>query len=274
MRSAFLFSHSLVRRLLPVGSVVLLPRREFSTLHLLQPSTIQLCHQQTYRIDPTGAIMHSEEVWKWLDAINEDRLDPLDHWGAPPPRRPRSISVSGADKKETYQEYNGKRNAEVASLLESIPPAGILLRNGSVRLTNQNPEPFAQDMENENHPQSLVPGFPTSSRVLQASGREGNSDAYKPKRLPSFPERARVRGLPLALRSTPVIHVEVKDPVAVNGQGARVVGGHKQNGLQGLPGMGRKPRRDTTAGEGVLHRSNAFRKPSNVRAEPKVHPKH
>lgn len=218
--------------------------------------------------------MHSEEVWKWLDAIKEDRLDPLDHWGAPPPQRPRSLSVSGGDNKEAYQQYNSKRTAEVASKLDTMPPAGVLLRNGSVRLTNQDPKNIAHDAKNENHPLSLVPGFPTSSKVLQTSGREGNSDACKPKRLPSFIERVRARGLPGPLRSTPVINVEVEDPVAINGQGARVVGGYQQNGLQDLPSMSKKSRRDTTAGEGVLHRSNAVRKPSNVRAEPKAHPKY
>lgn len=218
--------------------------------------------------------MHAEEVWKWLDAINEGRLDPMDHWGAPPPRRPRSISVSSGGEKETYQHYNSKRNAEVASLLESIPPAGILLRNGSVRLTGQNPEIFAHDLENENHPQSLTPGFPASSKVLQASGREGKIDPCEPKRLPSFFERARVHGISGAKRSIPVIHVEVKDPVDMNCQGARVVGGYQQNGLLNLPSMSKKTRRDITAGEGVLHRSNAVRKPSNVRAEPKVYPKY
>lgn len=246
-------------------------------------------------------------VWQWLVTVDEDHLDPLDQWGAPPPRRPaqdrspRSIGASSCSDGETYEQYNNKCNAEVASLLESIPPTGILLRNGSIRFTGHNPKIFSHDAENENHPQSLVPGFPQtfaqdlekwnrpqslipsvatdsaatsqqtdapSTRRLQTSGREGNSDSPNRKRLPTFPERARVRGLSGVLHSTPVIHVEVKDPVAINCQGARVVGGYQQNGLQSLPSMSKHSRRNTTAGEGALHRSNAVRKPSNVRAEP------
>lgn len=233
--------------------------------------------------------MHPGDIRKWLDAVDKDDLDPLDQWGAPPPRRPphntspRSINVSGGDNKETYQQYNRKRNAEVTSVLEFIPPAGVLLRNGSIKLTGKNPKIFAHDVKNEDHPQSLTPGFPARSEVtgqpthnsirdLQTSGKEGNKDSPNRKRLPTFPERARrISG---ALHSNPVIHVEVKDPVATDCQGARVVGGYQQNGLQSLPSMSKKSRRNTTAGERALHRSNAVRKPSNVRAEPKAHQKY
>ena len=218
--------------------------------------------------------MHPEDVRKWLDAVDKDHLDPLDQWGVPQPRRPpqdtslQSNNVSGGENKETYQQYNRKRNAEVASVLESIPPAGILLRNGSIRLTGENPKVLADDVKNDSHSQSLTPGFPASSEVtgqpthtsirkLQSSGREGNSDSPNRKRLPTFPERARI-----------------EDPVATNCQGARVVGGNQQNGLQTLPSMSKKSRRNTTAGEGPLHRRNAVRKPSNVRAEPKAHQKY
>ena len=233
--------------------------------------------------------MHPEDVRKWLDAVDQDDLDPLDQWSAPPlqcrPRdtSPGSTSVSGGEKKETYQQYNRERNAEVASTLKTIPPAGLLLRNGSIRSTGQNSKTYAYDVKNENHPQSLTPRFPASSEVtgqptrtsirdLQISGREGNSDFPKRKRLPTFPERARrVSG---ALQSAPVIHVEVKDPVAINCQGARVVGGHQQNSLQSPPSMLKKSRRNTTAKEGALHRSNAVRNPSNIRAEPKARQKY
>ena len=257
--------------------------------------------------------MHAENVWKWLDAVDQDNLDPLDQWGVPPLRWPHhttpppSNSVSDGGDMETYQQYNNKRNAEVASFLESIPPAGILLRNGSIRVTSQNPKVFACDVENDNHPQSLLPGFPTSfarvvenkdhsqsfipgfatsfeatgqqtdaspARQLQVSGREGNSESTNPKRLPTFSERARVGGPSGASYSTPIIHDEVKDSVAINCQGAKVVGEYQQNGLRGLPSMAEKSRRNSTFGEGVLHRNNATRRLSNVRAGPKVRPKH
>lgn len=233
--------------------------------------------------------MNPEGVRKWLDGVDQDDLDPLDQWCAPvlqclpQDSSPRSSSVSGGEKKETYQQYNRERNAEVASVLESIPPTGVLLRNGNIKSTGQNPKVLAHAVKNENHPHSLMPGFPanseltgqpthTSIRDLEISAREGNNDSPKRKRLPTFPERGRrVSG---ALHSIPVIRVEVEEPVAINCQGARVVGGHQQNGVQNLPSMSKTSRRDTTAGERALHRSNAVRKHSNVRAEPKVHPKY
>lgn len=255
--------------------------------------------------------MQPENVWKWLDAVDQDHLDSLDQWGIPPPQRPpwsippRSDSFTHGSDGETYQQYNEMRNAEAASLLKAMPPAGILLRNGSIRVTKQNPRFFAWDVKNENHPQSLLPGFPkslaadvenknnpmslgpgfpassvatgqrtdtSSPRELQISGREGNERSENPKRLPSSVERGRDLGHSGSLRSIPTIHVEIKDPVAINCQGARVVGGNQQNGLQSLPSMREKPRRNTTAGEGALHRRNAIRRPSNVRAEPKARP--
>ncbi|CAD6583091.1 MAG: hypothetical protein ASARMPREDX12_001172 [Alectoria sarmentosa] len=218
--------------------------------------------------------MHPENVWEWLDAVDQDHLDPLDQWGIPPPPRPpwntppRSDSLTHSSEGETYQQYNEMRNAEAASLLKAMPPAGILLRNGSIRVTQQNPRFFAWDVKNENHPQSLLPGFPTSlapdaenknnpmslgpgfpassvatgertdtssPRELQVSGREGNERLKNPKRLPGSVGRSRDLGHSGSLHSIPTIHVEVRDPVAINCQGARVVGGHQQNGLQSLP---------------------------------------
>lgn len=250
--------------------------------------------------------MRPENVLKWLDAVDQDHLDPLDQWGVPPPQRPpqdiptRPESAPDGGDGETYQQYNTKPNAEVASLLESIPPAGILLRNGSIRVTGQNPKVLAYEAGNENHPGSLAPGLPTCfahnvekenrsqslipafatsseasgqrtdpppTRQLQSSGREGNIVSANPKRLPTF---LRVRDLSGASHSTPIIHVEVKDPVAINCQGARVVEGYQQNGLQSLPSMVEKSRRNTSAGEGALHRRNATRRPSNVHAGPRT----
>ena len=253
--------------------------------------------------------MRPENVVKWLDAVDQEHLDPLDQWGVPPPQRPpqdipiRSESISDGGDGETYQQYNRKRNAEVASLLKYVPPAGILLRNGSIRVTGQSPQVLAYDAENENYPQSLVlglpkcfahnvekenrsqslvPAFTTSSeasgqrtdapptRQLQISGREGNVVSPKPKRLPTSLERARVRDLSGASLSPPIIHVEVKDPVAINCQGSRVVGCYQQKDLQSLPSMAVKSRRNTSAGEGALHRRNATRRPSNFHVGPRA----
>lgn len=237
--------------------------------------------------------MHPEKLWKWLDAVDEDHLDPLDQWGVPPPRRPsldtpsRSYTISGGNYVETYHQYNEKRNAEIANLLESIPPAGLLLRNGSIRSTGHTPKVLAHEMENESPSKSLIPSYttncegsgqgsdPPSIRKLQMSGREGNNDSANPKKLPTSLERAHVRNRSGALQSTPTVHAEVKDPVAIDCQGAKVVGGYQQNGLQSLPSMIDKLRRYTVAGEGArraLRRSNAQRRPSNVRVVPKACP--
>ena len=252
--------------------------------------------------------MRPENVWKWLDAVDQNHLDLLDQWGIPRSCRspedtsPQSGSLSDRRVRESYQQYNNDSNTEVASLLQPIPPTGILLRNGSTRGIRQNPNFFACDAKNENHPQSLLPGFPTNfakqfesenhpqslepglpasfapelksenhpqllrpgfptnlvwdvetgnrsqsyipsiatsseairqrtdasyNRPLQISGREGNSESAKPKRLPSFTERASVHGLPEALPSNPIIHVQVEHPVAIKCQGARVVGDYR-----------------------------------------------
>ena len=278
-----------------------------SIAYLSKSHTIEPQNPDTSPIDLSQATMRPENVWKWLDGVDEDNLDPLDRWGIPPPRRPpqgmppRSDIFSDGIDEENHQQYNTERNAEAANPLRTLPPAGILLRNGTIRSTGQNPKSFPYDVQNQNHPRSLLPGFPTSfahdvenesrpqpsvpgfaissesrsrrndappSRQLQTSGREGNSDSANPKRLPTFPERALVRGLSEAMRPTPKIHVEVQDPVAVNCQGARVVGRYQYRPKK-IPGMKEKSRRNTTAGEGALHRSNAIRRLSNVRAEPK-----
>ena len=258
--------------------------------------------------------MHPENVWRWLDAIDQDHLDPLDQWGLPPPPRrslqdisPRSKHVFDGSGGEKHQQYNGKHNAESTSLQESIPPAGILLRNGSIRLTGQSPGALGYDAEKENHPQSLVPGLPTClthtvekedrsqslvpangtspeatgqrtdiprTRQLQTSGRERNIDSANPKRLPTPAERAQVRDSSGVSLSTPIIDVEARDPIAINCQGARVVRAYQQDGLQSLPSMVEKSRRDTSAGEGALHRRNATRRPSKVNAGPNAHRKY
>lgn len=251
--------------------------------------------------------MNFENVWKWLDAVDQDHLDQLDQWGVPSLQR---IILRGSDTVpygsdgETYQQYNGRRNAEVASILENLPPAGILLRNGSIRSTSKNPMPFAQDANNENHPQSLLPGFskdlaqtleneehsqpqrpsfPTISKMtsqrrdappsgLQVSGRERNSESTNPKRLPTFAEHAHLRGISGTLHSKPVIHAVVTDTVAIDCQGARVVGGPCRKMLQNVSNMEVQLRRNTTNGDEALHRSNAIRRPSKVRAVSNARP--
>ena len=276
--------------------------------------------------------MQHEGIWKWLDAVEQEYLDPLDQWGIPPPRRRTEITPP----------------REVASHLQYAQPAGILLRNGSIRATNQNPKFVAHDVKNDNHPQSLLPGFPTHCarrfegenhpqslepgfstklekelesenhprslrpgfrmniaqgmedgdclqspipafttsakvtgqrtdasqiRQLQTSGREGNSRSANPKRLPSFTERAGVHGLSRALHSTPITPVEVKDPVAIECQGARLVGGHQQNVLRTPLATLKKSWKNMIDGDGALQRSNATKRHASVRAGRKAHPK-
>lgn len=93
--------------------------------------------------DSSQPKMHPENVWRWLDAIDQDHLDPLDQWGLlPSPRRsqdkpPRSKNVFDGSGGEIHQQNKGKHNAELASLQAYTPPAGILLRNGSIRPTGQ-----------------------------------------------------------------------------------------------------------------------------------------
>ena len=233
--------------------------------------------------------MQLENVRKWLDAVDQDHLDPLDQWGVSPLRHPSQTATLGTN--------TISRDADSSpSQLNPIPPSGILLRNGTVRVTRQKskatahndekdiytksrvssfPTSAAQDLENEDPSQTPAPGIYTGSdamdhttRQLQTSGAEGTSDSLGVKRLPTFRERARLH-LPGVSRPTPVIQVEVTDPVAVNCQGAKVVGGPRQNGLRRLVDRTRTSRRNTTDWEGALHRSNALRRPSNVRAEDK-----
>ena len=246
--------------------------------------------------------MHPEQVWEWLDAVDQDHLCPLEQWGVPPAQylvqstQPLSTSVSHNNDKEAHQEYMRKCNPEVARRRKPLPPTGILQRNGSVRATGKNVKFLVPDEKNANHiqsqipsspttfaheraSQSLVPGLPTSNeatghrsdasttRQLQSSGREGNSSSANPKRMPTRPERSRQQDFSEDLPSVPIIHVEVHDQVAINCQGARVVGCHRQSSLLNLPGMKDKSYRNTTAGEGGLHRRNVVRRSSNVRAQ-------
>ena len=238
--------------------------------------------------------MRLENVWKWLDAVDQGNLDPLDQWGVSPLRQPSQIETLGT----TTVSRDTDRSP---SQLLPTPPSGILLRNGSVRLTRQKTKTTAPKDEKNTYPKSRGSGSPTSVTQDQTNGNvarlpvssittgpeptdqragestcqpqtsraEGNKDPIGVKRLPTFRERARLHNLPGISQPTPVIQVEVTDPVAVNCQGAKVVGDRRHNGIRRLVDMTRTSRRHTVDGDLKLHRSNALRRPSNVRAESK-----
>ena len=256
-------------------------------------------------IDYLQARMRADIVWKWLDAVDQDNLDLLDQWGVHPSRNtsPGSDSFSQNIVREPCQRHDGKRNTDIARTMESSPPSGILLRNGSIRMAGDNSKFFAYDVANGNHPKSLVPGFstnvahdvkseapsqlllpgtitsePTHHRVetpsihqLQVPEKDGNNGSSKAMNNQVHPGRARASFPTGSLQSPAVIQVEVIDSLALNCQGARVVGGYQQNDLQSLPSTAEKSRRNTTAGDTALHRSNALKRPSNVRAMPELH---
>ena len=239
--------------------------------------------------------MQLENIWRWLDAVDEDHLEPLDQWGLSSlqgfpqdfPHLPQSVFFGD---KATYQPYNKNDTPENASLDRSNPPAKLLLRNGSIRTTRKSGNDVS-DVENKKHPQLLQAGLGTSSgttvpvqqrrgqrrgapsiRKLQLSGREGNIDSFNPNRLPTFPERSRVRGLSEALHPNPITLDDVKEPIAISCEGARVTGGYQYNGLKDLSSMSPELHGNTNSAERVLHRSNAVRRPSNLRAELKAPP--
>ena len=246
-------------------------------------------------------------VWEWLDAVDQDNLDLLDQWGVHPSRNssPGSDSFSRDRDREPCQRHDGKGDTDITRTMESSPPSGILLRNGSIRMAGENAKFFAYDVANGNHPKSLVPGFSThvahdvksevpsqllppratvfeptdhrietpSIRQLQSWEKEGKNDSLKATNTEVHPGRPRAFSPTGSLPSPPVIQTGVIDSLALNCQGARVVGGHQQNDLQSLPSTAEKSRRNTTAVDTALHRSNALRRSSNVRAMPELHPK-
>ena len=228
--------------------------------------------------------MQPENVWKWLEAVDQEHLDPLDQWCVPTLQSPTQKTVlksdtvfRGGDERLLY--------ADAVSSLKSIPPSGLLLRTGQIRMIGSN---SSSDVGNKEHPKPLVPNSPTTATVevkrktcfqpvapstiitpkatgqsahpspthqVQYSAKGTKRIPIRRKRLPTYLDRAKTE----ALQSIPVIQVEVTDPVAVECQGARVVGGN-------LPNRTNKSRRHTTAtGEGALHRSNALKRRSNVR---------
>ena len=249
--------------------------------------------------------MHAENVWEWLDAVDQDHLDPLYQWGVPAPQlHPREIPP-GSDiipwnsGGKIDQQYNGEGNSDAASPLKSKPPSGVLLRSGNIRMIGLNSSSLAHNVENdedskslvsgrstkvashvksENSFQSGVPGITTTSQAThqqvdasptrqpQSSEREGNGLPITRKRLPTSAERARARDFSGVLQPVPVVQVSAIDSVAIDYQGARVVGGYQRNHLQTLPSEENLSRRHNTAERAALHRSNALKGHSNVRA--------
>ena len=347
-----------------------------------------------------------EDIWKWLVAVDQDRLELMDQWDKPPPRActrkpvPKANTVSHAGKR-TFQQYDENRNADAASLLKPPPPAaGMLLRNGNIKMFGAGSTPPADDVGNEKsiepsgnscftnivetieeeaelspeypmgittveessesmtppeddvenedvssqplapsandagnreasrqpvvHPadnmkvqeelqpqssgqskknvskvksekseKSVQPRTPATDESeseqgglssgysdsaddppasdcppnqLQSTGREGNGISITRKRLPTYPEQSRTRADLGVLQSIPSIHIEDTDPVAIECQGARVIGGN-------LPIRARTSRRYTTPnGKGALHRSNALKGPSKVRGGSHLRP--
>ena len=278
-----------------------LPSLPSSFPELISPSPHSRSQQLIFdHTDSSQPRMRAENVWQWLDAVDQDDLDLLDQWGVPSPRHPSRSTSPGSDSVsrdgdgEPWQQYDGKRNTDIGRTLESTPPSGIPLRNGSIRMTGGNSTFFAYDVVNENHPKSLVPGLPTNvahdvksetpSRLLfpgittsEATGhrvetpairqlpawkKEGNSDSLDVVKIVIRPGLARTYLPSGNLQSAPVIQTKVMDPLAINCQGARVVGGYEQHGLQNFAV---KSRRNTSAADTALHRSNALKRPLNVR---------
>ena len=234
--------------------------------------------------------MQPESVWKWLDAVDQEHLDPLDQWRLPTPQIPTQKTALKSDN--VFRGSDGTLlHAEAASSVKPTAPSGLLLRTGKIRMIGSN---SSSDVGMKEHPklpgpnspatvtvevkrkpcfQTVAPStiitpkatgqraHPSSTRQLQPSGQEGKHIPIRRKRLPTYLERAHTE----ALQSIPVIQVEVTDPVAVECQDARVEGGD-------MPSKRRNSRKHTTAtGEGALHRSNALKRPSSVRPGPRFH---
>lgn len=228
------------------------------------------------RIDSSQAKMHAELVWKWLDAVDQAHLDPLDQWGIPAPQQhPRAITP-GSDiipcnsGGKTDQQYNGEGNSDAASHRKSTPPSGILLRSGDIRIIGANSTSLAQIVENDKDSKAPHQQADASlTRQPQLSEREGNGFSIPRKKLPTLAGRACSPDVSGVLQPIPVVQIEAIDPVAVDCQGARVVGGYQRNNLQILQSETNVSRRHTTAEGAALHRSNAFKGHPKVRAASK-----
>ena len=227
--------------------------------------------------------MQPESVWKWLDAVDQEHLDPLDQWCAPTLQVPTQKAALKPDNVFRGGGDDALHHADAASPSKPTPPSGLLLRTGNIRMIGSM---SSSDVGNKEHPVSLVPNSPATVTVevkrkpsfqpvapstiitpkaigqrthhapthqVQFSADTKNIPIRR-KRVPTYFGRAQTE----ALQSIPTIQVEVADPVAVECQGARVAGGSASPRSNS--------RRHTTAtGEGALHRSNAVKRPSNVR---------
>ena len=228
--------------------------------------------------------MRPENVWKWLDAVDQEHLDPLDQWRLPTLQIPTQKAVPKSDNVFRGGD-EALLHAQAASPLKSTPPSRLLLRTGDIRLIESK---SSFSVGKKEHPKPLVPNSPATVTVevkrkpcfqpvapstiitpkatgqrahpspthqVQSSAKETKNIPIRRKRLPTYLERAHTE----ALQSIPVILVEVTDPVAVECQGARVE-------RADMPGKTSDSRRHTTAiGEGALYRSNALKRSSNVR---------
>ena len=228
--------------------------------------------------------MRPENVRKWLDAVDQEHLDPLDQWRVPTLQIPTQKAALKSDNVFRGGDET-LLHAQAASPLKSTPPSGLLLRTGDIRLIGSN---SSSGVGKKEHPKPLLPHSPATVKVevkrkpcfqpvapstimtpkatgqrahpspthqAQSSAKETKNIPIRRKRLPTYLERAYTE----AVQSILVILVEATDPVAVECQGERVVGGD-------VPSKTSNSRRHTTAtGEGALYRSNALKRPSNVR---------
>ena len=201
--------------------------------------------------------MHPELIWDWLDTVDQENLNQFDQWG-------------------WY-------DADAAVPLQPTQPLRVLLRDESVRMTGQG----NTSVQRKSHPKSLVPGSShdlqhehstqskvpaiaaqspstaqvnaTSMRQHQPSKKEGNDGPRKPQRRPIDPDQALLYNLEREMQSTSISRIsptshQVKDPVAVNCLGARVLErsqqqrGRRHHHLQNLSNMNAESqRRNTTA---------------------------
>lgn len=227
--------------------------------------------------------MRPEDVWRWLDAVDQEHLDPLYQWCAPTLQIPtqktalKSDNIFGGGDEKLFQ-------ADAASPLKSTTPCGLLLRTGNIRMIGSNsssdvgkkehskplapnpPAPVTLEVKRKPCSQPAAPSTiitpkatgqraqPSPTRRVHFSAKDTKHIPIRRKRLPSYLDRAHTE----ALQSIPVIPVEPTDPVAVECQGARVVGGNMSSKT------GNSRRHTTATEEGALHRSNALKRLSNV----------
>lgn len=199
--------------------------------------------------------MQPESVWKWLDAVDQDHLDPLDQWGVPTSQAPTQRTSLKSDN--VFRDRDEELpHGDPAIPVKPTPPSGLLLRTGNIRMIGSS---SSSDADKKDHSKLPIPGSPTTGTVDVKrkpcpQPMASTNMPIRRKRLPTYFEKAHTD----ALQTIPVIQVEEADPVAVEGQGARVVG-------ESMPSKTSNSRRHTTAaGEGALQRSNAIKRQPNI----------